>query len=232
MRAFLAGIVVVVMTVIIGTSCILVWPISPRGWLQQKLMWVWARTILAVSGVRLDIIGRERIGAGPYVIVCNHSSMLDICLCAAVVPIPFRFVSRPFFFKIPFLGWGMYCADHISIDPKNPREAKSKLPELGKRLQRGVSVLLFPEGTRSVDGNLAKYRRGPFLTAIEEGAAVLPMHLSNAHLLLPKGTFSIQPGRVRVTFGDPVSVQGKSKGDARQMAADVEAWTREQAAKA
>jgi 1-acyl-sn-glycerol-3-phosphate acyltransferase len=228
----LAGIVVVVMTVVIGTSCILVWPISPRGWLQQKLMWVWARTILAVSGVRLDIIGRERIGAGPYVIVCNHSSMLDICLCAAVVPIPFRFVSRPFFFKIPFLGWGMYCADHISIDPRNPREAKEKLPELGKRLQRGASVLLFPEGTRSEDGTLAKYRRGPFLTAIEEGFAVLPMHLSNAHLLLPKKSLSVRPGEVRVTFGDPVPVEGRTKGDARAMAAEVEAWTREQAERA
>ena len=101
-----------------------------------------------------------------------------------------------------------------------------------KRLRRGVSVLLFPEGTRSDDGTLAKYRRGPFLTAIEEGAAVLPMHLTNAHLLLPKGTFSVRPGHVRVSFGDPVSVEGRTKGDARAMAAEVEAWTREQAAKA
>jgi len=232
MRAFFAGIVTVVMTVLIGTSCILVWPISPRGWLQQKLMWVWARTILAASGVRLDLVGREHVRGQPFVIVCNHASMLDICLCAAVVPVPFRFVSRPFFFKIPFLGWGMYCADHISLDPRNPREAAKVLPELGKRLKRGVSVLLFPEGTRSPDGSVARYRRGPFLTAIREGVAVLPLHLSKVHERLPKGRFSIRPGTVRVTYGEPISTVGKRDRDARPMAAEVEAWTREQADRA
>lgn len=191
---------------------------------------LWARAVLWGAGVRIRIRGRESAGRGPYVVVSNHVSMLDICTCMAAVPVPCHFVSRPFFFKVPILGWGMWMARHISLDPKRPRKAARVLRGLGRRFSKGLSILLFPEGTRSEDGSIQRYKRGPFLTAIENGVDILPIHLSGLHERLPKGSLRVRPGEVRVTIGAPISTQGLDERDARRLAQQTEEWARQQTA--
>ena len=121
---------------------------------------IWGRTITWAAGVKL-----ERHGAAPpegtFLVVANHASGMDIPLGFSAIPYDFRFVSRPLFFKVPFLGWAMTLSGHISLDPKNPRDAARSLRELGPHLEAGRSILIFPEGTRSPDGSIAPYKRGP-----------------------------------------------------------------------
>ncbi|MCZ6574371.1 MAG: lysophospholipid acyltransferase family protein [Planctomycetota bacterium] len=204
----------------------LTWPFAPHGHFAGWWGRIWARGILLSSGVRLTVDGRHNVRGGPFVVLGNHSSMLDIAVCYAALPIQLRFVSRPFFFKVPFLGWGMWLARHVSMDPKRPREAAAVLRSLDRRFRRGVSIVMFPEGTRSRDGQVQRYKRGPILLGVRSDVTLLPICICGTFEALPKGRFLPKPGRVRVVIGEPVPTSGVDPGDARRLASEIEAWTR------
>jgi 1-acyl-sn-glycerol-3-phosphate acyltransferase len=163
------------------------------------------------------------------VITANHSSLLDIPTMAAAVPIRFHFVSRPFFFKVPFLGWGMRAAGHISIERGKAREAAQTLKNLEERLASGLSVCLFPEGTRSPDGTVQRYKRGPFMTAVQTETPVLPVSLGGVAARLPKKKLVASPGTIRVTFDEPIATRGMNQRDTKELARRIEEWTRAEA---
>jgi len=188
---------------------------------------LWARGILFSAGLPLRIRGKEHLSTrGPYLVVANHSSMLDIPVCAAALPVSLLFVSRPFFFKVPFLGWGMTLVGDVSLDPKQPRQAARVLRTLHTRFGLGLSLLLFPEGTRSPDGTVQRYKRGPFLTAIENQVPILPVCIEGTHEALPKRTFRIRPRTLGFTIGEPIPTEGLKPPDARKLAQRVEDWAR------
>jgi len=226
LRVALGWAALVASTVLTGVAILLVWPFSPRGKAAFRIAAVWGRVAMRAAGVRVGIEGVERATGGPFVIVANHGSMLDIPILFASLPIQFRFVSRPFFFRIPFLGWGMTAGGHVSLDPRRPRQATRALAGLRRRFGHGISVLLFPEGTRSRDGAIARYKRGPFLTAIRNGVPLLPVALRGAHDALPPGRFVARPGPVTIVVGDPVPTEGRPEEDAEELARSVEAWAR------
>ena len=216
-----------------GTLMALVFSWSGRAGITV-VAW-WARTILRGMGVRIDRVVDPAVGKGPYVIVANHSSMLDIPAAGAAIPLTFHFVSRPFFFKVPFLGWGMFFARNISLDPKKPKSATKILETLHTRFENGISVLLYPEGTRSPDGTVKRYKRGPFLTAVQDGVPILPVYLGGTAALLPKKSLWPRPGRIGVMIGAPVETAGLASPDMREMlghakriAQAVEQWTLDQ----
>jgi 1-acyl-sn-glycerol-3-phosphate acyltransferase len=213
-------------TAALSFLALLAWPLSPSGRLQNAVVRLWAKGLLALAGLRIDVTGREHLRGGPFVVVANHASALDIPALAALLPFQFRFVSRPLFFKIPFLGWGMLAAGQIALDPRRPRNAAKALPKIGARLRRGASVILFPEGTRTRDGRLQRYRRGPFLVAIENAVPVLPVCLDGLFEAMEKGSLRVRPGRIAVEIGAPVPTAGMSREQARALAERVEAWTR------
>lgn len=226
MRRVVNALVGIATTTIAMLFCLLALPLSPSGRGGAYVCRHWSRLLLRASGIRVELTVDPAVGEGPYIVVANHCSMLDINLCAATVPVVFHFASRPFFFKIPILGWGMYVGRHLSLDPKKPRKAARVLKGLHKRFDRGLSVLLFPEGTRSPDGNVRHYKRGPFMTAIQNKVPVLPVHHHGTHELLPKGSFVPRPGILHMHIGAPISTEGMSPPDARALAERVEQWTR------
>ena len=227
MRTFLAFLYVVPATCVTWLGALLVWPLSRQGRLGQRFMRLWSRGFLFCAGLRYDVEGMERARGGPFLLVANHASMLDIPFISAAISIQFLFVSRPFFFYVPLIGWGMRATRQISLDPRKPREAARVLRGLHSYFDRGISIILFPEGTRSPDGAVHTFRRGPFVTAIENGVPVLPLCLSGLHDALPKGSLRLRAHRLRLAVGDPIETRGLTRSDARTMAARVEAWTRE-----
>jgi len=227
MRSTLGTIIAILATILMGTAALFSLLFGKRY--GAYVTHLWGRAVMAGYGIRLDVRGRGHAGGGPYVIVANHSSMLDIPAMAAAVPLRFHFVSRPFFFHVPFLGWGMRAAGHIAIQRGKAREAAQTLQNLRTRLASGLSVCLFPEGTRSPDGTVQRYKRGPFLTAVETGTPVLPVSLGGVAARLPKKKLVATPGRIRVTFGEPIPDDGVDQRGTKELARRIEEWTREEA---
>ncbi len=227
MRSAFGTVLVVLGTILMGTVALFSLLFGKRY--GAAVTHYWGALVVRSYGIRADVRGREHVGKGPYVIVGNHSSLLDIPTSAAFVPIPFHFVSRPFFFKVPFLGWGMRAAGHISIERGKAREAAQTLKNLEERLQAGSSIFLFPEGTRSPDGTVQKYKRGPFMTAVLTGTPILPVSLGGIAARLPKGKLAATPGPIRVTFGEPIPTEGLNQRDTKELARRIEEWTRAEA---
>ena len=223
------GGIVLVISVLLATSLLLVVRLTglhPR--FGARVTRKWAATMLWGYGGRRVMHVPEGLDGGPFVIVANHASMMDIGTMAASMPMEFHFLSRPFFFKIPVMGWGMYAAGHFSIPRDNAREAKKVLARLKARFEVGLSACLFPEGTRTPDGTVQKYKRGPFLSAVENEIRVLPVALIGTSTSLPKGRLTPRPGRIDVVIGEPIPTKGMTIRDTKQLARDIEAWTREQ----
>ena len=227
MRSAFGTVLAVLGTILMGTVALFSLLFGKRY--GAAVTHYWGALVVWSYGIRADVRGREHVGKGPYVIVGNHSSLLDIPSAAGFVPIPFHFVSRPFFFKVPFLGWGMRAAGHISIERGKAREAAQTLENLEERLQSGSSVFLFPEGTRSPDGTVQKYKRGPFMTAVLTGTPILPVSLGGVAARLPKGKLVATPGPIRVTFGEPIPTEGLNQRDTKELARRIEEWTRAEA---
>lgn len=187
---------------------------------------IWGRVILWAAGAKVRLHGTHP-KEGVFLIVANHASATDIPNGFAAVPYHFLFVSRPFFFRVPFLGWAMTLSNHISLDPESPRAAARTLRELGPHFEAGRSILIFPEGTRSEDGSIQTYKRGPFLTAIQNDVPILPLRFVGTNKIMRKGHAVPSPGIIDVVVGDPIETKDLAPPDAKRLAKEVEDWTRE-----
>ena len=176
---------------------------------------LWGRLILLASGVKVRVRGLERVqGKGPFIFMSNHLSAYDIFSLLAYLPFQFRWLAKAELFRIPILGWAMRAAGYIPIDRSNPRRALRSMEEAAKRIREGVSVVVFPEGTRSRDGKLGPFRKGGFSLAIKAKVPVVPTAI--------KGTFEIMPpqskrimrrGTVYIVLGEPIETEGLTMRD-------------------
>ena len=196
-------------TVVAGTYGALVGFIPPRGdWTLLGARW-WARGVLLGGFVRLRREGGQRVPrGGPVVFMANHESWLDIPALLSAVPVQVRFLAKKSLFKVPFLGWAISAMGFVPVDRENRREAVRSFEEAAARIRHGRSVLLFPEETRSSDGNLLPLQRGGFLIAIKAGIPIVPVGIEGAGLCLGKHNYLIRPGTVTVRFGDPIPTAG------------------------
>jgi 1-acyl-sn-glycerol-3-phosphate acyltransferase len=193
----------------------------PLAWMDRsgRLIhrWIaipWARVIVRVSGVRVQVLGRENVETDrPRIYLTNHQSFFDIFILLAGLPVDFKFVLKQELMRIPVLGFTMRQARYIAIDRANPRRAVQSMNQAAERIKSGASVVVFPEGTRSEDGRLQPFKRGGFLLALKSGCEVVPVTIQGSSRIAPKGSLRIRPGRVTVTIGEPVSLAGYGKRD-------------------
>jgi 1-acyl-sn-glycerol-3-phosphate acyltransferase len=169
----------------------------------------WARTLLFLAGVRVSISGRKGLsGRESYIFASNHLSAVDILVLLARMPVPFRWLAKDSLFKIPIFGWAMKQAGYIPVEREQGRSAYQSLERAAERIRDGVSVIIFPEGTRSRDGKLGPFKGGGFVLAIKSGRPMVPVSIRGSYEILPKGRYRITPGRVRVVLGRPVPTDG------------------------
>ncbi len=179
---------------------------NPYSAFNTGVMRIWARISLIAAGVKLELIGLENVQAGTsYVIVANHQSHIDIPVMMKAIPSPFRIISKKELFKIPVFGWGMRAAGILEIDRSNQKKSIETLKKAEAVLQsHQLSILAFPEGTRSPDGKIHLFKKGPFMLAINAGLPVLPVSVSGTRKILPKGKMRMAGGRVRVQIHPPI----------------------------
>ncbi len=176
-----------------------------------------ARWALWLSGVRLEVHGLEKIPHGPAAIYMpNHQSNCDPPAVITILP-PVLVMAKQEFFRVPVLGTAMVYRGFIPVDRKNRERAIAAVERAVAAMKAGNSFLAFPEGTRSPDGRLQTFKKGLFVMAIKAGALIVPISVSGACKIMPKGQFVIRPGRVRITIHDPISAQNYTLEQRREL---------------
>lgn len=174
----------------------------------------WGRSLLAVAGIPVTVEGLERVDwSRPYVIASNHQSFVDIWVFAAKLPGRIRFVSKKELRRVPLFGHAMEASGHIFIDRRNRVAAFSVYDAAAKQIRSGTSAVVFVEGTRSRDGTLQAFKKGPFVLAIAAGVPVLPVYVAGTHAVLPRGACIPRPGPVTLRVGEPIPTDGLSYED-------------------
>jgi 1-acyl-sn-glycerol-3-phosphate acyltransferase len=156
-------------------------------------------------GVKIEVKGLEQLDwRRTYIFMCNHVSNLDPPVVIPVMPRRTSVLVKKELFRVPILGWAMRLADLVPVDRRNRDAAISSLRFAADVLRSGVSMTIWPEGTRSRDGRLLPFKKGPFHLAIESGVPIVPITLVGTHEIWPKDEFVVHPGTATVIFHDPI----------------------------
>lgn len=208
-KTYLKISLIIIVTIFFATLAILASLIDRTGKVYNFLGKTWAKLLLWIAGVKVKVIGLENISSEEnYVYVANHVSGFDIPVVMASLPGQLRIVFKKELAKIPVFGWQLRIGPYILIDRENPTKAMESLEIAKKKIEKGVSVLLFAEGTRSLDGNIQPFKRGAFTLATRSGKKIIPLTIKGTFEILPKKKFRIRPGEVRLIIDPPIEHNG------------------------
>jgi 1-acyl-sn-glycerol-3-phosphate acyltransferase len=172
--------------------------------LYRSAMWI-THLGIRIAGVRWKVIGYDQIDLSrQYIFMSNHVSNLDPPLLIPLLPHRVTIMAKQSLFRIPILGRAMRMADCVPIDRSNREAAIASVREAEEVIRRGHHMVVYPEGTRSRDGRLLPFKKGPFYMAMETGVPVAPITLIGTEELLPKGKLLVKPGEVTVVFHAPI----------------------------
>ena len=169
---------------------------------------VFSRIAFKLLGMKIEIQGLENIPKNePVIFVSNHQSMMDIKLSLACIPTNISFISKDTIFRVPILGAYMKVSGHIPIQRGEDRKAYETLLTAVKKLTAKKSLVVFPEGTRSEDGQLGTFKRGISLIILKSGRRVVPMAICGSNQFMPKRGWLSHPEKryVKINFGKPLS---------------------------
>jgi 1-acyl-sn-glycerol-3-phosphate acyltransferase len=181
-----------------------------RGGLFQRHGRFWSRLSLLMAGVGLDLHGVEQIPPGPVVFMSNHQGAFDIPALFIAVPCRFAWFAKKELFGIPLFGHALKAAGYIPVDREHGRRTLGGIREAAAAIRSGMSVVIFPEGTRSEDGRLLPFKRGGFLLASLAGVPVVPTVISGSCRISPPRTISLERGTISIRFLPPVATEGKA----------------------
>jgi 1-acyl-sn-glycerol-3-phosphate acyltransferase len=184
---------------------ILAWPFRRDGEVGFRVTRLWARFILRAAGVRATTELMATLPAGPVVFVSNHVSSLDIPILFDALPRSFRIVYKSSLLYVPLMGQCLAATRHVAIDRSRAFSAKRSLAAAARRIRNGVSVALFPEGTRSGDAPMGAFKRGSFKLATEAGVPVVPVSLVGLRSVT--GRCRITPGEIRVRIHQALPIE-------------------------
>ena len=174
----------------------------------HKVQQFWSRSFFWLMFLPVSVDGIEHIKPKQsYVFVANHQSMFDVWLVYGWLPVIFKWLMKAELRKVPFVGTGCKAAGHIFVDRRNAKAAMESLKEVEKQLVDGVCTVIFPEGTRSLDGEVGRFKRGAFQIAWDLGLPVIPLSLDGCYEVLPKGKPFVQRHPVHMHIGAPIDLK-------------------------
>lgn len=222
-RSVLYWILLVVSSIITGSLLLIVFPLPlnlryrPVTLYNQFNVWC----LKYICGLKYKIHGEENIPLGAYIIMANHQSTWETHAVNAIFPRTLIWVIKRELLKLPFFGWGMASIEPIAIDRSAKQAAAEQLINQGKnRLDRGLPVVIFPEGTRVKVGERRRYKLGGARLASATGYPVIPM-AHNAGLFWPRNSFVKWPGEISVYIGEPIISKEKTT---EQVNSQVQGW--------
>lgn len=201
--------IAILWTALISVVGILTAFVDRSGRWYHRAARFWSKFTLWLFGIRVSVAGLEHLDpAKRYVYVSNHASMFDIPAIFVAIPDDIRIVLKKELTRVPLWGWALKVGPYISIDRFNAKEAMGSLDRALETIRRGASVLVFAEGTRSLDGKLQPFKRGAFALAARSGVPIVPVTINNSFNILPKGSLKIQPADIRIVVDKPIESAG------------------------
>jgi 1-acyl-sn-glycerol-3-phosphate acyltransferase len=194
---------------VVAQVCVLLDP--TRRTYSLLARFVWAPVMLRLAGVKVKTSFPEGIDwSKPFVVCSNHQSQLDIPLLLTCLPMFLRFVAKRSLFYIPVFGWSMYLAGFVPMDRSSHKKARESIAKAAQTVRKGPSVVVFPEGTRSKDGNMTTFKSGAFALAIGAQVPILPVAIVGMFNIVPKTTLGVRPGLAELRVGEPIETAGLS----------------------
>jgi 1-acyl-sn-glycerol-3-phosphate acyltransferase len=207
-------------------SCLLIVASSlfdRKGRLAYGIGRLWAWMILTIGRIRLKVQGLDRLDPGrQYIFVANHQSNLDIPVLAQTLSkFQLRWLAKKELLRVPLFGWALWASRHIIVDRSSRSKAMASLRKAKERIAEGISVVFFPEGTRSPDGQLLPFKRGGFVLALQTQTPIVPITINGSGAVLPKGDWRIRGGEIEVIISDPISLEKHHPGNLRSLLSQV-----------
>jgi 1-acyl-sn-glycerol-3-phosphate acyltransferase len=213
-------------TIVLGTMSLLSTLVDRTGDIGHRVARTWASWILRTTRVHVDVTGVDTIDPRrSYVFAANHQSIYDIPILFASLPLQLRIVAKASLGRVPFLGWHLARTGHLLVDRQRPGAGVVK--KMARLVSDRHSLIAFPEGTRSVDGAVARFKGGPFVLALEAGIPVVPISIAGSRHVMKKGRLMVCPGTVSMTVHPPIETAGVSRDSVRELADRVRETVRQ-----
>jgi 1-acyl-sn-glycerol-3-phosphate acyltransferase len=197
---------IILVTAFMAVMVILVSFVTAGGDTTHKVGRIWAKCILVLSNIRVTVKGFSNLKPGrSYIYMANHMSNFDIPVIQAYLPVQFRWLAKAELYKIPIFGYAMKRAGYISIDRSDRKSAIESLDRAAKIIRDGVSVVIFPEGTRSRTNHVQPFKKGGFFLAVDSGVPIIPIIIHGTERIMPKKQILIKPGNVTLEIAKPIN---------------------------
>jgi 1-acyl-sn-glycerol-3-phosphate acyltransferase len=201
-------------TIVMGSISLLLSLYDPAGRRQHWCARRWCRMIARTAGASVRVHGAEHIQPGTsYVFLSTHQSYMDIPAMLGYLPAQLRIAAKKSLFRIPFMGWHLTRAGHIPIDRSSTQNAVASMQKAASYLRRGICAFVFPEGTRSRDGQLHKFKKGGFKLAIQANAPIIPITIIGSRQVLPPDEIIFRPGTIDMYVDAPLPTASLTEAD-------------------
>jgi 1-acyl-sn-glycerol-3-phosphate acyltransferase len=205
---------IVIATLVLGFFVLVTYPFDRKGRVIHHYARLWGKVALLANRVKVKIEGMENLkGKGPYIFMSNHQGSYDIFALLGHLPYQFKWLAKKELFSIPFFGWVMAAAGYISIDREGTRKTVEAMNVAAQKIRGGMSVVIFPEGSRSPDGSIQPFKKGGFTLAIKSKVPIVPLAISGSRDIMPKDKLTTNPGEIRMFVDHPIETHHCSSKD-------------------
>jgi len=214
LRARLYLLFLVPFTLLCSLSALVGGLFDPSGRAGHACARFWSVWCLRMAGIRLAVSGSDLVPPhGPVIYMGNHQGNFDIMALSLAIPRLFAWVAKEELFKVPLFGAAMRRAGYIPLDRSDGRKALKSMKLAAQRIASGASVVIFPEGTRTLDGSLLPFKRGAFMLAAKAGVPIVPFTINGSRAINPRNRLELRPGTIGVSFAPPIEAAGLSEGE-------------------
>ena len=210
-------------TGLVSSFIILCYYFFPEGeYTVHRIAQRWARGLLWLSGVRVEVIGGERVLQDrPQIFMANHQSLFDIFIVLAFIPAQFRFIAKKELFRVPIFGGALRKYGTIEINRQHHESAVQSIDIAALKIREGKSVVTFPEGTRSIDGEIKAFKKGVFHLALRAGVPIVPITIIGSREVMKKHSLKVHAGEITMIIEQPIDISGYSDENRDELIARV-----------